>query len=37
MGGWYASRWSVSAGEAWIKRVMIISILAMAVKLWFFP
>jgi uncharacterized protein len=36
LGGWYASRWSVDKGEVWIKRVMIISILAMAVKLWFF-
>jgi uncharacterized protein len=36
LGGWYASRWSVDKGEIWIKRVMIISILAMAVKLWFF-
>ena len=36
MGGWYASRWSVSAGEVWIKRVMIGSIVAMAIKLWFF-
>jgi len=36
MGGWYASRWSVKAGEVWIKRVMIVSVLAMAVKLWFF-
>lgn len=36
MGGWYASRWSVKAGEVWIKRIMIISILGMAVKLWFF-
>jgi Predicted permeases len=36
MGGWYASRWSVDKGEVWIKRVMIVSILAMAVKLWFF-
>ena len=35
-GGWVASRWSVKAGEVWIKRVMIISVLAMAVKLWFF-
>lgn len=35
LGGWYASRWSVSAGEVWIKRVMIVSIIAMAVKLWF--
>lgn len=36
MGGWFASRWSVSAGEVWIKRVMIASIVAMAIKLWFF-
>jgi uncharacterized membrane protein YfcA len=35
-GGWYASRWSVDKGEVWIKRIMIVSILAMAVKLWFF-
>ena len=43
LGGWYARqilsfyiRWSVDKGEVWIKRVMIVSILAMAVKLWFF-
>jgi uncharacterized membrane protein YfcA len=36
LGGWYASRWSVDKGEVWIKRVMIISIIAMAIKLWFF-
>jgi uncharacterized membrane protein YfcA len=36
LGGWYASRWSVSAGEAWIKRIMIVSIIGMAIKLWFF-
>ncbi len=35
-GGWFASRWSVDKGEVWIKRVMIVSIIAMAVKLWFF-
>lgn len=35
LGGWYASRWSVSAGDVWIKRVMIASIVAMAIKLWF--
>ncbi len=35
MGGWYASRWSVSAGEVWIKRVMVASIIGMAIKLWF--
>lgn len=36
LGGWYASRWSVTAGEVWIKRVMVVSVLAMAIKLWFF-
>ena len=35
-GGWYASRWSVTAGEIWIKRVMVVSIIGMAIKLWFF-
>lgn len=35
-GGWYASRWSVKAGEVWIKRVIIVSVAAMAIKLWFF-
>ncbi len=35
LGGWYASRWSVKAGEVWIKRMMIVSVLAMAVVLWF--
>ena len=37
LGGWYASRWSVDKGEVWIKRVMIISVVGMAIKLWFFP
>jgi uncharacterized membrane protein YfcA len=36
LGGWYASRWSVDKGEVWIKRIMIISIIGMAIKLWFF-
>ncbi len=36
MGGWYASRWSVDKGEVWIKRVMIVSVIGMAIKLWFF-
>lgn len=35
-GGWFASRWSVDKGEVWIKRVMIVSIIGMAIKLWFF-
>lgn len=36
LGGWYASRWSVGAGEKWIKRILVISVIAMAIKLWFF-
>jgi uncharacterized protein len=36
LGGWYASRWSVNKGEVWIKRVMIVSIIGMAIYLWFF-
>ena len=35
-GGWVASRWSVDKGEVWIKRVMIVTIIILAVKLWFF-
>ena len=35
-GGWFASRWSVDKGEIWIKRVMIVTIIFLAIKLWFF-
>jgi uncharacterized membrane protein YfcA len=35
LGGWYASRWSVKAGDVWIKRVLVFSVIAMAVALWF--
>ena len=35
LGGWYASRWSVKAGEVWIKRIMFVSVIAMAIALWF--
>ncbi|HRG80812.1 MAG TPA: sulfite exporter TauE/SafE family protein, partial [Cyclobacteriaceae bacterium] len=35
LGGWYASRWSVKAGEVWIKRIMIVSVIAMAIALWY--
>ncbi|QOI95994.1 MAG: sulfite exporter TauE/SafE family protein [Flammeovirgaceae bacterium] len=35
-GGWYASRWSVEKGDVWIKRIMIVTVIALAVKLWFF-
>lgn len=36
IGGWYASRWSVDKGEVWIKRVMVIAVIGLAIKLWFF-
>ena len=36
VGAWYASRWSVDKGEKWIKRILVVSVIAMAVKLWFF-
>ena len=36
LGGWIGSRWQVSKGEIWIKRIMVIMVIAMAVKLWFF-
>ncbi|GAB1446727.1 MAG: sulfite exporter TauE/SafE family protein [Cyclobacteriaceae bacterium] len=35
-GAWYASRWSVGAGEKWIKRILVVSVIGMAIKLWFF-
>ena len=36
LGGWFASRWSVDKGEKWIKRILVISVIGMAIKLWFF-
>ena len=34
-GGWIMSRWSVDKGDEFIKKVLIIMVLAMAIKLWF--
>jgi hypothetical protein len=36
LGGWFASRWSVDKGDVWIKRVMVVTVIILAVKLWFF-
>lgn len=36
IGGWYASRWSVEKGEKWIKRILVVAVIGMSVKLWFF-
>ena len=35
-GGWLGSKFSVRKGDLWIKRLLLIAILAMAIKLWFF-
>ena len=36
IGGWLSSRWSFDKGDKWIKRFMIVSVCALAVKLWLF-
>lgn len=36
IGGWYASRWSVDKGEKWIKRILLVAVIGLAIKLWFF-
>lgn len=35
-GGWIGSRWSVGKDDKWIRLIMILTVLALAVKLWFF-
>ena len=36
VGGWIGSRWSVAKGDVWIRRVLIVAIVVLSVKLWFF-
>ncbi len=36
MGGWIGSRWQVEKGEKWVKRILLIMVVAMSIKLWFF-
>ena len=35
-GGWIASRWSVGKDDKWIRLILIVTVLGLAVKLWFF-
>lgn len=35
-GGWLGSNFTVNKGDVWIKRVLLVAIVVMAVKLWFF-
>ena len=36
IGGWFASRWSVDKGDVWVKSFIFITVIALAIKLWFF-
>ncbi len=35
-GAWIGSRWQVDKGEKWVKRVLLVIVITMSVKLWFF-
>lgn len=35
-GGWFASRWSVTKGDGLVKVFLVIMVIIMAIKLWFF-
>ncbi len=35
-GAWIASRWSVDKGDKWIKRILLVVVIAMAIRLWFY-
>lgn len=36
LGGWFASRWSVKKGDGLIRKFLIVMVIIMAIKLWFF-
>jgi len=35
-GGWIASRWSVGKDDKWIRIILIVTVVGLAIKLWFF-
>ena len=35
-GAWIASRWSVDKGDKWIKRILLVVVIGMAIRLWFY-
>lgn len=35
-GGWFASRWSVKKGDGLVRKFLIVMVVIMAIKLWFF-
>ncbi len=36
VGGWLASRWSVNKGDGLVRKFLIVMVIIMAIKLWFF-
>ncbi|WP_111707962.1 sulfite exporter TauE/SafE family protein [Lutibacter citreus] len=36
LGGWFVSRWSVKKGDGLVKKFLIVIVVIMAIKLWFF-
>ncbi len=36
IGSWIASHWSVDKGDIWVKRFITVTVIALAIKLWFF-
>lgn len=35
-GAWFGSRWSVAAGDVWIKRLLLLAVSILVVRLWFY-
>jgi len=35
-GGWFASRWSVNKGDGLVRKFLIVMVVVLAIKLWFF-
>ena len=35
-GAWLASRWSVKKGDGLVKKFLLVAVIALAIKLWFF-
>ncbi len=36
IGGWFASRWSVDKGDGLVRKFLIVMVVVLAIKLWFF-
>lgn len=35
-GAWIGARWQVKRGDKWVKRVLVVMVIALSIKLWFF-